>query len=415
MKSCANAAFAAATTSSSLAVGAAVADVLHRVGREDDAVLRDDADAAAQGLERDPVDALAVDHHGARLDVVEAQDQLQHRALAGAARADQGDRLAGRDGEAEVGQRRMLRPRRIAEGDVVELHRGAAGGRRQRPRRRRRDDRRLQLQQLHQPLGRAGGAQQVAVDLGEHGDAAHQDDHVDDGLAEVAGADVAAHDRLRALIEAPEQRAEGRADDEGDQERAHLRPPHGGAEGALGRGAETVGLAPFLQVALHHRHGVQHLGGDRARVGDPVLAGARQAAHAAAEIERRQDDQDQDRQHLRHDDRVGDDQHRHRADAHHGVAQPHRQARADDGLHQRRVGRQARQHLAGLRRLEELGALADDVRVDGVAQVGGDALAEPAHHVEARRREDAEGDADREQGEEVLAQRHHARARDRRR
>jgi hypothetical protein len=285
------------------------------------------------------------------------------------------------------------------------------GRRRQRLRRGRRDDRRLHLQQLHQPLGRAGGAQQVAVHLGKHRDAAHQDDHVDDGLAEVAGADVAAHDRLRALVEAPEEGAEGRADDEGDQERAHPRAPHGGAEGALGRGREAVGLAPFLQVALHHRHRVQHLGGDRARVGDPVLARAREAAHAPAEIERRQDDQHQDHEHLGHDDRVGDDQHRHRADAHDRVAQAHRQARADDGLDQRRVGRQARQHLAGLRRLEELRALADDVRVDGVAQVGGDALAEPAHHVEARRRKDAERDADREEGEEVLAQRHHARAR----
>ena len=147
-------------------------------------------------------------------------------------------------------------------------------------------------------------------------------------------------------------------------------------------------------VALHHRNRVQHLGGDRARVGHAVLAGAREPAHAAAEPERRQHDQHQDAEHLRHHYRVGDDQHGHRADAHHRVAQAHRQARADHGLHQRRVGRQARQHLAGLRGLEELRALAHDVRIDGVAQVGGDALAEPADHVEARRREQAERDAD---------------------
>ncbi len=166
----------------------------------------------------------------------------------------------------------------------------------------------------------------------------------------------------------------------------------------------------LLKVALHHRHRVQHLGGDRARVGDPVLAGAREAAHAPADVDRRQHDQHQDRQHLRHHHRVGDDQHGHRADAHHRVAQAHREARADDGLHQRRVGGQARQHLAGLRGLEELGALPDDVRIDGVAQVGRDPLAQPAHHVEAGRREQAEGDADAEQGDEVLAQRHQPRA-----
>ena len=46
--------------------------------------------------------------------------------------------------------------------------------------------------------------------------------------------------------------------------------------------------------------------------------------------------------------------------------------------------------------------------IDRIAQVGGDALAEPAHHVEAQRREHAERHADAEQREEVLAQRHHA-------
>ena len=224
MKSCANAARRRGDDLVVARVGAAVADVLHRVGREDHAVLRDDADAPAQRGEVDAVDALAVDADGARLDVVEAEDELQHRALAGAARADEGDRLAGRDREIEVRQRRVLGARRIAERDVLELHRRAGRAGRERRRRRRRDDRRLQLEQLDQPLGRAGGAKQVAVHLGEHRDAAHQDDHVDDGLAEMAGADVAANDRLRPLVESPEQRAEGGADDEGDQERAHPRP-----------------------------------------------------------------------------------------------------------------------------------------------------------------------------------------------
>ena len=58
--------------------GPAVADVLHRVGREDHAVLRDDADPRAQRLEGDALDPGAVDPHRARLDVVEAQDQLEH-------------------------------------------------------------------------------------------------------------------------------------------------------------------------------------------------------------------------------------------------------------------------------------------------------------------------------------------------
>jgi hypothetical protein len=43
--------------------GPAVADVLHRVGREDHAVLRDDADPAAQRVEGDALDPGAVDLH----------------------------------------------------------------------------------------------------------------------------------------------------------------------------------------------------------------------------------------------------------------------------------------------------------------------------------------------------------------
>ena len=79
---------------------------------------------------------------------------------------------------------------------------------------------------------------------------------------------------------------------------------------------------------------------------------------------------------------------------------------ADHGLHQRRVGGQARQHFAGLRGFEELRALPQHVGIDRVAQVGRDALAQPAHHVEARRREQAQRHGDGEQRQEVVAQRH---------
>ena len=54
------------------------------------------------------------------------------------------------------------------------------------------------------------------------------------------------------------------------------------------------------------------------------------------------------------------------------------------------------------------GLCSHHVRVDGVAQVGGDALAQPADHVEARRREHAQRRAHAEQRQEVPAQRHHA-------
>ena len=164
----------------------------------------------------------------------------------------------------------------------------------------------------------------------------------------------------------------------------------------------------FLHVALHHRHRVQHLGGDGAAVGHAVLAGAAELAHAAAEVQAGQHHQHQDAQHLRHHVGVGHDQRAQRADAHHGVAQAHAEAAADHRLHQRGVGGQPAQHLAGLRGLEELRALPHHVGVDRVAQVGRDALAQPGDHVEARRREQAQRRADAEQRQEVLAQRQQA-------
>jgi hypothetical protein len=217
--------------------------------------------------------------------------------------------------------------------------------------------------------------------------------------------------RLRALVQAPQQRTEGGADDEGNEHGAHPRSLACRLEGAFGGGVEAFRLARLLHVALYHGNGVEHLGGDGAGVGHAVLAGAAELAHAAAEPDAGQHHQNQRAQHLRHHVGVGDDQHGHRADAHHRVAQAHAQAGADDRLYQRRVGGQARQHLAGLRGLEELGALLEHVGVDSVAQVGGDTLAEPSDHVEAPGREHAQRDADAEQREEVAAQRHDALAR----
>jgi hypothetical protein len=140
------------------------------------------------------------------------------------------------------------------------------------------------------------------------------------------------------------------------------RAPHGGVEGIGGRLVETRRLACFGGVALHHGNRVEHLGGDGAGVGHAVLAGARQLAHAPAEPHRRRDDQHQHAQHLHHEVGVGVDQHAQRAHAHHGIAQAHAQRGAHDGLHQRRVAGQARQHFAGLRGLEKLRALPHHMR-----------------------------------------------------
>src|SRR5690606_14602946 len=108
-------------------------------------------------------------------------------------------------------------------------------------------------------------------------------------------------------------------------------------------------LLGFGGVALHHRHGIQNFGGDGAGVGHAVLGGAREAAHAPANPHTGQDHHHHHQQHHAHGVGVGPDQHHQRAQADHGVAQPHRQGRADNRLHQGGVGGQAREHFTALR------------------------------------------------------------------
>jgi hypothetical protein len=75
-------------------VGAAVEDVVAHRAVQQRGVLRHHADVRAQAVLRDLGDVLAVDQQPARLDVVEAQQQVDERRLARARAADQADLLA---------------------------------------------------------------------------------------------------------------------------------------------------------------------------------------------------------------------------------------------------------------------------------------------------------------------------------
>ena len=198
------------------------------------------------------------------------------------------------------------------------------------------------------------------------------------------GTYVAPHHGLGALVQAPEQCRAGGDDDEAHQHRARQSAADGGAEGVVGGLVKALRLAVLGGIALHYRHGVQHLGGNRAGIGNAVLAGARELAHAPAKPQAGQHDQHQHHKHLQHHIGVGPDQHAQGADAHHRVAQAHAQGRAHHRLHQGGVSRQAAQHLAGLRGFKKLRALVQHMAVNRVAQIGGDPLAQPAHHVKAQ-------------------------------
>ena len=69
-------------------------DVVADRGREQERILRHEADGAAQLGERQRADVAAVEQHGAVADVEQARQQLHERALAGAGAADDGELLA---------------------------------------------------------------------------------------------------------------------------------------------------------------------------------------------------------------------------------------------------------------------------------------------------------------------------------
>ena len=93
-------------------VRAAVEDVVAHRAMQQRGVLRDHADLRAQAVLRDVGDVLPVDQDAAALDVVEAQQQVHDRALAGARAADQADLLAGPDVQREIVDHRLRCRRR---------------------------------------------------------------------------------------------------------------------------------------------------------------------------------------------------------------------------------------------------------------------------------------------------------------
>ena len=78
-------------------IGPAVEDVVAHGAVQQRGVLRHHADLGPQAVLRDVGDVLAVDQDAAGLQVVEAQQQVDERRLAGARAADQADLLARRD------------------------------------------------------------------------------------------------------------------------------------------------------------------------------------------------------------------------------------------------------------------------------------------------------------------------------
>ena len=152
----------------------------------------------------------------------------------------------------------------------------------------------------------------------------------------------------------------------------------------------------LVAVGLHGADLVQRLVDIRADVADAILARARELAHAATEQDDRHDHHRHAGQHQQRELGAGDREHRQAADQQQQVAHRHRRAGADDRLEHRRVVDEPRDHVAGARHLEERRRQRQQMVEHRAPQVGGDALADPRHEVEARERRRRHHDDDAE-------------------
>ena len=168
-------------------VGPAEADVFARGGGEHHRILRHQRDARAHLARIGRPDRHAVERDRAGRRIVEPQQQMKQRALAGAGGADDRDLLAGAHRERNAVDRQRIRPRRIGEADIVETD-IAARRHRQRARRCRRRDRRLDAQNFEQPFRRAGGGRDLAPDLAELAEPGRGERRIQHELAEPARA-----------------------------------------------------------------------------------------------------------------------------------------------------------------------------------------------------------------------------------
>ena len=230
MNSVAWARSAARSTSASLASGRPKRMFSRARGREHHRVLRHQRDARAHVDRIGRLDRHAVERDRAACRIVEAQQQMKQRALAGARRADDRDLFAGLDRQRNVVDRHHIRPRRIGEADIVEAD-IAARRHRQRHRLWRRRDLRFHAQDLEQPFGGAGRGRDFAPDLAELAEAGRGERRIQHELAEPARADRAGQHVVRAD---PQDRHDAGEHDEDDDQREHRARPRRAARRLIG-------------------------------------------------------------------------------------------------------------------------------------------------------------------------------------
>src|SRR5829696_10205511 len=233
-------------------------------------VLGDQADGGPQALQLQVADVDAVDPDGALADVVDPGDQHGRGRLAGPRRTDQGDQLAGADGEADVVQDRLagcgpdrgraageagdgrLLGGRVAEADVVELD--PPGRLVQMDRPGTVADRALEVEHLEHPLEGHERGHHVHAGVGQGGEGA-----VDLGDQGGQGDHVAGLQLVLEHLPGPEPVDGGRAHgaDQAEDDEEGL-PVEGGADADVADPGGLAGEAGQLPVAAaeqHHQQG----------------------------------------------------------------------------------------------------------------------------------------------------------------
>ncbi len=152
-------------------LGQSEGDVLAHGRGEEERLLRDDADLAAQRAQRHVADVDAVERDAAGRHVVEARHERGERRLAGAGVADQRDRGAGGDVEVDVLQHRLALA--VRERDALEPDH--ARSRRELDRARPVGDLLRLVEHLEDPLARRRRALRLADPHAER--AQRQDEH----------------------------------------------------------------------------------------------------------------------------------------------------------------------------------------------------------------------------------------------
>ncbi len=370
-------------------IQAPVAHVLAQAGGEQHRMLRNQRDRLAQRVRGEVFDRHAVHADAPGLHVVEAQQEREHRALAGARRADQRDGLTRANMQDEALQHRARGLAGIGECHVVEPHL-AAQRPRQRHRRGRRDDRRRLVQQFGDAAHAAGRTLQLVPDFRQRADRAAGEQRVQHELAERAGAHAPGRHVVRAQPQHQRDRAEDQQDDDGGDDGLRADAPSRGAQCDVQRIAEAAALVGLARVRAHGRDRAQRLGRQCVRIGDRVLAGARDRAQPAP---REHDGQHGERnadQRPARQPRAGREQHDHAADHGDRAAQRHRQRRADHAAQQFGVGGEAGNEFAAAGAIVEGGVEREQVAVEARAQVGHHALAQQRDEEEARGRRQRE-------------------------